>query len=149
VVSPWAVFIALFATVTSIVPWVASGLYFSLRCQRVTTAVVFNLLMPVLIYAIVPLVLLAIDNLVGRDRSDDLPEYTLLYLPWWYLGEGMNRFANLNSWDRTIYVFGTRFGMIEFVGLMIAAGIVQLGIAAGILGWMSYRFNQMVGRARG
>ncbi len=149
--SPWGGLIATWVTITFIFPWIATGLYFSLRCTRVTTAVVLNLLMPVLVYGVVPLVLLAIGPLIRAPgwRGDALPELTLYYLPWWYLGEGIDRFGWSANFESPIYLGGRQVTMYEFLAYMFIAGIVQIAFSGVVLWWMSFRFNRMVGRADG
>lgn len=151
VLSPWALFIAVWIILTFTLPWIASGLYFSLRCKRVTTAVVLNLLLPVAIYGIVPLVLLAIDSFTRtpgyRPRNYDLPELVMYYIPWYYLGEGMDKFDWNVNWSRLIWMPGGQVSLQEFLIYIFIAGLIQVGLSITVLWWMSARFDRMVGRA--
>jgi hypothetical protein len=147
VLSPWALAIVLWVTVAFIMPWIATGLYLSLRCKKVTTAVVVNLLLPVVAYAVAPMALAMLDSLTPGYGNH--AELVLYYLPWWYLGEGVDRFHWTFDWAATTYVGGQRVTLMEFVIYLVVAGLFQVAVSAVLLWWMAFRFNRLVKRADG
>jgi ABC-type transport system involved in multi-copper enzyme maturation permease subunit len=154
VVNVVATVLTLLVIVTFTLPWVMLGIYFSLACRRVTTAVVLNLLAPLGAFAAVPLVLSFIDNLQrGITRhSFNLAEITLLYLPYYWINVAIERLSGkYRSYDSTVRmpVIDVRVDLFGF----IACCVVMCGVAVIItyigLQLLSRRFNRIVGRADG
>lgn len=156
VVSIWSTLIVIAMTVSGNAIWVATGLYLSLRVSKVTTAVVLNLLLPILIYGLVPLTLAAIEYGLGFMRGEDVAELTLYYLPYWYMGEGIDRLSNGSSIHTSILntnqriwlpFFGDRVAGIYMLILVFVASTIFLGLTALILQWTAWRFDRYVKRA--
>ena len=135
-------------------PWIATGLYFSLRCTRPTTAVVFNLLMPLLAYAAVPVVINAVQSAVqDRNHYDgrDYAEAVLYYLPFYYQGMAVERLANVRNYYGWQFQLPMRMGeepAYFLLPLAFVSGLVLLGITALLLYLLGRRFDRIVGRAR-
>ena len=136
-------------------PWIATGLYFSLRCARPTTAVVFNLLLPLIGYAAVPLVVNAVQTAVQHDRyryaSRDYAEIVLYYLPFYYQSmaiERLSRVTNSYGWE---FQLPMRMGDVSasfLLPMAFVAGLFLLLVTALMLYLLSQRFDRIVGRAR-
>ncbi|MEA2711722.1 MAG: hypothetical protein QOF78_4323, partial [Phycisphaerales bacterium] len=123
--------------------WIATGIYLSLRCRKVTLAIIINLGLPVLLYGVFSLVLGVIDELM--HLRGDLIEQVTWYLPFYYLGEGMNR-----ADDLTVDLPGPGHSKVSgeaFTAIAIVVGLLHLGVAVAILSWTVARFNEIVGRA--
>jgi ABC-type transport system involved in multi-copper enzyme maturation permease subunit len=156
VVSVWSTLIVIAMTVSANALWVATGLYLSLRLTRVTTAVVVNLLLPITVYALVPLVLATIEYGLDFMRGDDMAELTLYYLPYWYIGEGidsLSRSQNVHMYaldgggSIRLPFFDTSLPMLSILFLALAAGVVFIGLTVLIIQWTAWRFDGYVKRA--
>src|SRR3954453_21492032 len=92
VIHPLSLPLVLWVIVTFNSVWLATGVFLSLRMRRVTFAVIANLMLAVVVYAI-PYALLfvfaSIADLPGSTKRD-LVAAPLWYLPYYYLGEGLN-----------------------------------------------------------
>ena len=132
--------------------WIATGLYFSLRMRTVTFAVISNLLLPVIIFGVVPIALLILDNVLSL-HSSDLPAYVGYYLPYYYLGEGISgmtsssrmnyrqtRLLDLPTSSQTMTAEG-------FLLIVLFVGIGYLLLSAMIVAYTTARFDRLVGRA--
>ncbi len=132
--------------------WIATGLYFSLRMRTVTFAVISNLLLPLIIFGVVPVVLLILDNVLDRHRSN-LPAYVGYYLPYYYLGEGISgmassfrknlgqdRLLDLPTSSQTVTADG-------FLLIVLFVGIGYLLLSVAIVAYTTARFDRLVGRA--
>jgi ABC-type transport system involved in multi-copper enzyme maturation permease subunit len=129
--------------------WAALGVFLSLRFKKVTTAVIINLIVPVVVFIGVPVTLLIAGTLIAR--TDDWGEHVFWYLPYFYLGEGISRLAPEFSWDKGVYLPGSRGSTVpasEFIGTAIAIGLVHLGIAVLIVWRTISGFDRYVGRAQ-
>ena len=134
--------------------WVATGMYFSLRCKKVTFAAILNLLMPIFWYGVVAL-LLALITL----GNSDLPEIVLLYAPYFYIGEGISQFErhsvrydgyNYNGYAAphfSLPFFRDDVSAPTFLLLIFFIGCLYLLISWLILARVTCRFNRMVERA--
>lgn len=157
VVSIWSTLIVIGMTVSANAVWVATGLYLSLRLSKVTTAVVINLLLPILIYGLVPLALAAMEYGLGIMRGDDLAELTLYYIPYWYMGEGIDRLSsgtyNLHadalSGNRQVWLpfFNDRVHSVYMLLLTLVTTLVFLAITVLIVQLTAWRFDRYVKRA--
>ena len=131
--------------------WVATGLYLSLRLKKVTTAVVVNLLLPVLLYAGVP-ILLAVAAVYIGNNAQHWSEATLYYLPFWYLGEYISRFKDTTSlFSGGISHAPVTQAPVDQATMLIQitlSGLIQLALAAALLAHTAYHFNRIAGRAR-
>ncbi len=155
----WASLIVLVVTITFNLPWIAVGCYLSLRVNRVTTAVVLSLLAPVAIYGLIPMALLSIQYGLRDWERSEVAELSLYYLPYWYLGEGIDRLMGNRNYG---YSFGNNIDARSFnlpfsdgrspatflVALTLIAGLIQTIIACLIVWWSGRRFDKLVHRAR-
>jgi len=158
ILSIYSTIIVLIATITFNLPWIATGCYLSLRVTRVTTAVVLNLMLPILIYGLVPLGLVALQYSIQELRRTELAELMLYYLPYWYMGEGIDRMSNSGSFydalsrdyhsTFSVPFFGDRWPAIYLVWFTIIASIFQIAITGLIVWWSGFRFDSLVKRAR-
>jgi len=152
IVSPVATFLSLLVVITFTLPWVVLGIYFSLACKRVTTAVVLNLLTPMGAFMVVPLMLAFVD-IIQRGitgNSSRLSELTYYYLPYYWIGTAIIRLSsNFDFYDITMPVVGVRIDVISFTFLTF--GFCAIGAVVTYLGLklLSRRFNKIVGRADG
>jgi ABC-type transport system involved in multi-copper enzyme maturation permease subunit len=140
IVEPYAVFSAIWVVVTFNLVWVATGVYLSLRIGKVTFAVILNLLLPILIYVVAPLMLTMLD--LALDSNGDLAELVLWYLPFFYQ-------ATLMDDGATIYApsLNEQIEWWTMAKVMIAMGLIHVAAFAGIVWYMIARFNAIVGRA--
>lgn len=132
--------------------WLATGLYFSLRLRTVTFAVISNLLMPFVVYAVVPLILLIVGNLI-HSRSTNLPAYVGYYLPYFYLGEGISGLENhRRNYLEPNYLFSLPTGSHDVTGggfliIVFYVGLGYLLLSACTIAYIARRFDRIVGRA--
>ena len=144
VIAPWAFVLAIGVIVLFNTVWVATGVYLSLRCRKVTMAIIINLALPVVLYGVFSIVLAVIDEF-ARLRGD-LVEQVTWYLPFYYLGEGMNGAQGM----RNVALPGggsQRVHGVTFTAVALVVGSLYLGVALAILAWTAARFNEIVGRA--
>jgi ABC-type transport system involved in multi-copper enzyme maturation permease subunit len=141
----WAFFLAVGVIVMFNSVWLATGIYLSLRCKKVTLAIIINLALPVVVYGVFSIILAVTDEFL-RLRGN-LVEQVCWYLPFYYLGEGMNG-AGIHS-HRTCDLPGRNGGVSgeSFTAIAITVGVLHLGLAVAILSWTAVRFNEIVGRA--
>ena len=147
VITPVATMTALVVIAGFNAIWIATGVWLSLRCRKVTFAVIMNLSLPVLLYGVFSLVLVLIDELL-RIQGDDLMEQITWWLPFYYIGEIMNA----GGWDHhrgPSRPGGNWQEVSQGEFFLIASGMaaLHLAVAAALLSWTAARFNAIVGRA--
>jgi hypothetical protein len=153
VISLESAIIVLMVSISFNLVWIASGLYLSLRLKRVTTAVVLNLLLPVAIHGLSPLALAAIEYAVDWQSGGDFAELTLYWLPYWYIGEGIDSLSG-GSYGyyagHTFYLpfYNEHWPVSIFLPLAALASMIQIIIAALIVWWSGLGFDRFVKRAR-
>ena len=131
--------------------WLALGLYLSLRCKKVTFAVIVNLLVPIGIYAVVPLLGAILGQLVGGPHRDRYAEAVCYYLPYFYLGSAAE--ALRPSGFRDVWMPSSTYNNYNnyppdfFISCLMVWSLVYLGVATAILAYTTSRFNRIVGRA--
>ena len=109
-----------------------------------TLAIIINLALPVVLYGVFSLILAVIDEFT--HLRGDLVEQVTWYLPFYYLGEGMNGAHG----TRELSLPGsshTRVSGEVFTAIAIFWGVLHVGVAFAILSWTAMRFNEIVGRA--
>lgn len=126
--------------------WIATGLYLSLRCRKVTVAVIANLALPVLLYGVLSLLLAVISELASI-RNGSLIEQVTWWLPFYYLTEVMSG----GGWQgNSLQLPGHRGSRVppgEFLSVVMIVAMLHIGVAVGMLAWTARRFNAIVGRA--
>ena len=145
VITPAAALTALVVIAGFNLIWIASGVYLSLRFRKVTVAVIVNLSLPVLLYGVLSLLLVVINEMLNI-RGDDLIEQVTWWLPFYYIGEIMNS----GNWGGRPSMPGSgydRVSQVEF--FLTAAGVAALhvGVTVALLSWTAARFNTIVARA--
>lgn len=132
--------------------WVAVGLFLSLYLRKVTTAVVLNLMIVIILFVGVPVTLLIIGELVGM--GEDLAETACWYLPYYFSIasiEGLS--SRLGNWYQgTVYrsVQLPNIGQVsadEFVFAVIVIGLLHVLVAVLILLLTMSFFDRIVGRS--
>ena len=115
-----------------------SALYLSLRCKKVTFAVIVNLLVPIAIYAVVPLLGAILGQIVGGPYSERYAEAVCYYLPYFYLGSAVEslrpsgfRDVWMPSAPSNTTIIRRRFSD----RLLMVWSLVYLGVAAAILAY--------------
>ena len=144
VIPVWAFVLAVAVTVMFNSIWIATGIYLSLRCRKVTLAIIINLALPVVIYGVFSLVLAVIDEFL--HLRGDLVEQVCWYLPFYYLGEGMDA-ADRHRGPDLPGSGNTSVSGEVFTAVAVFMGMLHLGVAVAILSWTAARFNEIVGRA--
>lgn len=145
-----AAVMVLWVMVTFCLPLIATGIFFSLTLRGVTAAVVLNLLVPVVIYAAVPLALAAIEGALstGYDSTyDDLSELVLYYLPYYYLGPLMEDASRAFSNTWRPYLNG-RAPVSQMLFICYAVGAIHVVLAGLILQSCAAKFDRITGRSR-
>lgn len=147
VISPIQMLLMLWIMLSFNSIWAATGLYLSIRMRKVTSAAVINLLLPILIYAIVPIAALAIGELIWHD--DDFIEATAISNPYVY--------QIVNFSYRTTYIYqGSKsvylpplghISVTTFNWLTAAIGLAHVALAWLVLSMTIRKFNALVGRA--
>ncbi len=128
--------------------WLALGLYLSLRCKKVTFAVIVNLLVPIFFYAVVPLLGAIWGEIVEGPYRERYAEAVLYYLPYFYLGnviEGLRVSGWNDVWLPSESY--TRYPPEVLLGYLLACSVVYVVITSLILAYTVSRFNRIVGRA--
>jgi ABC-type transport system involved in multi-copper enzyme maturation permease subunit len=144
VIPVWAFILVVAVIVMFNSIWIASGIYLSLRCRKVTLAIIINLALPVIIYGVFSLVLAVVDEFM-RWRGD-LVEQVTWYLPFYYLGEGLNA-ADRHRGPSLPGSGNEQVSGEVFTAVAVFMGLLHLGVAVAILSWTAARFNEIVGRA--
>ncbi len=138
-----AVFVIVWTMVMFNTPYIATGVYLSLRCKKVTSAVMLNLAIPIALFVVSPMVLatlfdrekswawifLASPFPFGVAAADELPQ------------RGMHGMINMPGIDD---VTGR-----EIVRLAFTIGLGCFCVAGAVLWWTYSMFDEIVGRARG
>jgi ABC-type transport system involved in multi-copper enzyme maturation permease subunit len=142
------VLVVLWVMITFNSVWAALGIYLSLRLKKVTSAVIVNLVVPVVVFVAAPVILLILGELFAR--TDDLAEVVLWYLPYYYLGYTIDHLGGSFDLGRTMYLpnsSGESVPAAVFVMVIILVGLIHLAVAGFIL-WRTIRgFDHYVGRA--
>ncbi len=139
----WAFLVAIVVIASFNTIWVATGVFLSLLCRRVTVAVIINLALPVVLYAVIPLMLLVSGEL--SNHNNDLAEMSSWWQPFYYLGDAMD---HATAQPR---VPGPGYHPIPggaYVLLVMIVAILHIGVAVVILGLTAAHFDSTVGRAR-
>jgi len=144
VIPLWAFVLAISVIVMFNTVWIASGIYLSLRCRKVTLAIIINLALPVILYGVFSLILAVIDEFL--HLRGDLVEQVAWYLPFYYLAEGMNA-ADRHRGPSLPGSHGSNVSGEIFTAIAITMGVLHVGVALAILSWTAARFNEIVGRA--
>ncbi|MEO6437318.1 MAG: ABC transporter permease subunit [Tepidisphaeraceae bacterium] len=145
VITPAAAMTALVVIAGFNVIWIATGVYFSLRCKKVTVAVILNLSLPVLLYGVLSLLLVVTDEMLNI-RGDDLVDQVTWWLPFYYLGSALDA----GQWGNRPRMPGSGYEQVsqsEFFLTAAAVAALHLGVAVAVLSWTAARFNRVVGRA--
>lgn len=139
--------------------WIATGLYFSLKFQKVTLAVILNMLMPVGAYLLAWLLCIIVSNLIFDGRHRSVTEFVGLYTPYTYLISGIDgltrdsssgAFGYYNDLERRFWVatYTENLTASEFFQLVFAVGVGYLTVSALIIARTIWFFDRIVGRAR-
>jgi uncharacterized RDD family membrane protein YckC len=160
VIHPMSVLLVLWVIVTFNSVWLATGVYFSLRMRRVTFAVIANLMLAVVVYTI-PFALLFVFTSVADLRGPDqenIVSAPLWYLPYYYLGEGMQD-LNQHFGHRGYNYYQNAYHDYSLPGLwrgvsaetfflvVVLIGLLHLVVASMILRQTAASFDAVVGRA--
>jgi ABC-2 type transport system permease protein len=136
--------------------WVATGVYFSLRCRKVTVAVIVNLLLALGVYLVVPCILAAGS---GFAESKTPVQQVAWYMPYYYQGAAVQDMrTRTDSGTRLLYgdydygkeiwvPTGDNVSWPVFMVIAFIAGCAHLVAAWLVLAHTAYHFNRIVGRA--
>jgi ABC-type transport system involved in multi-copper enzyme maturation permease subunit len=129
--------------------WVATGMYLSVKLQKVTSAVIANLSIAVVLYVLLP-ILLVISGLIIASRGDDWAEVVLWGLPYYYIVEGIDSFSPNIDWERTFNAPAPLPSLKVKVFLLMGflVGAAHLLLAGAVVAMTIRRFDRIVGRAR-
>ena len=146
IVSWTAALLTLFIVLSFNSVWLATGLYLSLRVAKVTTAVIVNLLLPILLYGGLSLVLITIQELW---RVREFGGKCTWYLPYFYLTVAISEINEHHYRPGEVEMpgLGWRGPPGQFVTITLVIGLVHLLIAALLIFYTTGRFNRIVGRA--
>jgi ABC-type transport system involved in multi-copper enzyme maturation permease subunit len=121
--------------------WAATGLFFSLRMRKTTSAVVCNLLLMLFVFVGVPLILATLDNMLNEYYGGVLSDRIDNYMPFAYIDQAFDVYSTTVVWlGRTLL---TR----NFTAWTLYVGCVHLAIAALILTQCAVAFDRVTGRA--
>jgi ABC-type transport system involved in multi-copper enzyme maturation permease subunit len=143
-----AVLCVLWVMVSFNLVWIALGLYLSLRCKKVTFAVIVNLLVPIVIYAVFPLLGAILGEIEGGPHSERYAELVLYYLPYFYLGSIVECLRP--DQFREIWLPNdsyARFPYTVLLNYLVVWSFIYITVATAILWYTTNRFNRIVGRA--
>lgn len=155
---PVTAFVCIWLTLSSCVLWLATGVYWSLRLKNTTFAVILNLLCPLLLYGIIPL-LVAIGGELTRDswRDDNYrytnpAEATLFANPMLYMVQCIDDFRVRYDFDgyrhRMVrFYMGTEWTAEDFAWLSFAVGLLYILAGALVAYGTAVRLDRIVGRA--
>ncbi|HWE93985.1 MAG TPA: ABC transporter permease subunit [Tepidisphaeraceae bacterium] len=137
--------------------WVATGVYFSLRCRKVTVAVIVNLLLGLGVYLVVPGIL-AVGS--GFTESKGPMQQVAWYMPYYYQGAAVQDMRTRNDsgtrlpygdydYGKEIWVpTGDNVSWPVFIMIAFIAGCAHLVAACLVLAHTAHHFNRIVGRAQ-
>jgi uncharacterized RDD family membrane protein YckC/ABC-type transport system involved in multi-copper enzyme maturation permease subunit len=156
VVHPISLALVLWVVLTFNSVWLATGIFFSLRMRRVTFAVIANLMLAVVVYTI-PYALLFVFSAIADLRGSNVIELPLWYLPYFYLGEGMQdlnqHYGRFRGYYQGSYHDFSLPGMWRnvsaagFFTAVVLIGLLHLVVAYMILARTAASFDAVVGRA--
>ncbi|WP_428938738.1 ABC transporter permease subunit [Fontivita pretiosa] len=146
----WTAFLhVMWVLVTFNTVWLASGVYLSLRMQKVTTAVIVNLMIPVVLFVAVPIALLVLGELIARD--DDWAEAMTWYLPYMWMAQSVDRLEprQFYNYDDRMWLPGWGYSVSvgDYTKMLLVTGAAHVLVAAVVLWLTVKRFNRLVGRA--
>ncbi len=155
VISPLVVLLVLWVIPTFNSVWVAVGLYLSLRMKKVTSAVMINLMLAVVLYAGTPAVLYIIASVLRIN--DRVAQHAFWVLPYFYLGagiSGINDNFGYSPWmsrAQSDVGFdlpqGTHSSGWMFLLAVFGFGCAILTAAYFIVAQTAANFDEIVGRA--
>ena len=120
--------------------FVATGTYFSLRISKVIFAVVMNLAVPIVMYAVVPTVLAIVQEMIDARQVVD---QFLWYLPFYWMCEAID--------SQSAFTHHLEMGLTvthgQFLLLAAGIGIAHLAFGALVVWYTILRFDRIVGRA--
>jgi ABC-2 type transport system permease protein len=149
-------FVVLWTMFTFNTVWVATGVYFSLRCRKVTVAVIVNLLLAMGVYLVVPGILAA-GSAFAESKTP--VQQVAWYLPYYYQAvavqdmraqtdSGMRLLYGDYDYRREIRVpTGDTVSWPVFMVIAFIVGCAHLVAAWLVLAHTAYHFNRIVGRA--
>ena len=139
--------VALWVLLTFNSVWAASGIYLSLRMKKVTTVVIANLIVPIVLFAGVPVALLVLGQLLAR--TERWAELTCWYLPYFYTGEALDKLSpRFHGAERMWLPDGYyNVGVTQFLAVTFWTGMAHLALAGAITWRTIHRFDRRVGRA--
>ncbi len=146
VISLFSWMMVLWVTITFNSVWIATGIYLSLRSKKVTSAVVFNLLLALSIYLAAPMVM-SVAEVRNTERVLDMSELCYYWLPYWYLVEGILNPRQLHTRSFSIPVLHEQARQYYIFFFAFVAGMAHLLLTLVIMFYTSRRFNKMVERA--
>jgi ABC-type transport system involved in multi-copper enzyme maturation permease subunit len=126
--------------------WVATGIALSLRCRKVTIAVILNLALPVLLYGALSLVLVVIDTFL--HLNGDLMSQMAWWQPYYWIASAgdMGGFGS-NQTPRMPGQTAVHVSQETFFAWALAVSVLHVGAAVAILSATAAQFNLIVGRA--
>jgi len=129
--------------------WLASGVYLSLRMQKVTTAVIINLMIPIVLFVVVPIMLLVLGELIARD--DDWAEAMTWYLPYMWMVQSTERLAprHFYNYDKIMWLpgWGYSVSLYDYTKMLLVTGVMHGLVAIAVLWRTVKRFDRLAGRA--
>lgn len=127
--------------------WIATGLFLSLYVRKVTTAVVINLMLAIILYGALSLVLLIIGEVIGAGEG--LVEIWGFIIPYPFIASAVDSFSPYRSGlDQKIWLPNNeRVDGITFMGLVGAIGLLHILLATVVLFFTIAKFDVMEGRA--
>jgi ABC-type transport system involved in multi-copper enzyme maturation permease subunit len=132
--------------------WIATGVALSLRCKKVTVAVIINLALPVMLYGALSLALVVVDQLL--HVQGDLMEQMEWWVPYYWIISAADHGGYAGS-----YGYGSNWGprmpghesahvsQEQFLVAALGVGLLHVGVAVAILSATAAQFNLIVGRA--
>lgn len=120
--------------------FIATGTYFSLRISKVIFAVVLNLAVPIVMYAVVPTVLAILEEMTHSHRVVD---QFLWYLPFYWMCEAID---SQNAFTHHLEM-GSTVTHGQFLLLAAGVGLAHLALGATVVWYTILRFDRIVGRA--
>jgi ABC-type transport system involved in multi-copper enzyme maturation permease subunit len=127
--------------------WIATGVLCSLLVRRVTFAVILNLSIAVVLYAVVPIALVIAFSLLEWD--EELMEMCGWGIPYPYIVISAQSLSPEFDTSRTVYAPGGIYlTSVEFLLAIAIAGMTHVALAGAVIGLTVNRFNRIVGRAR-
>ncbi len=119
-----------------------TGIYFSLRAKRTTTAVMLNVGLALFLWLMLPILMALIDDALLRG-GDDLIEAAMIFNPMVLDALAFDALTK-NKWMQPLAFDGPTGDLDgwQFTGILLLVNLLYAGVGLAIIAWCARRFRR-------